>query len=149
MRGEGFMRGVGILATAAVFGLVGFSFFSCSEDDYYFSCTGETGLAENQSTLFFASRVITRDGSREDGSIHILGNKVTIEGIPFVAGEYKVCGDEDQILWFSPSGAKEWCANNDMFNDLGMFNKVTGRLIYHGGDFLGNLQCRRATKLYR
>lgn len=118
-------------------------------EEYYFSCTGMTGIAVHQSALPLLSKEITSSESKVDGSMHITADSAIFDGIPFVAGTYKICQNEDQTLWFSPSGSKDHCAGNDQFNDLGVFNKVTGKLSYHVGDFLAILQCKKTMKLMK
>jgi hypothetical protein len=61
-----------------------------------------------------------------------------------MAGPYGVCAESDQTLWFSPSGSPNFCANNDLFNDLCVLNKVTGEVRYHMGEALYMVVCRRA-----
>ena len=122
---------------------------ACFAEDYYFSCTGRTGIADHQSVLPLLSKEITSNESKVDGSMHITADSVIVDGIPFVASTYKICQNDDQTLWFSPSGSKDYCAGNDQMSDLGVFNKVTGRLRYHGGDFLAILQCKKTIKLMK
>jgi hypothetical protein len=118
-------------------------------EDYYFSCTGTTGLALHQGALPLLSKEITSNESKVTGSMHITADSVIVDGISFVASTYKICQNSDQSLGFSPSGAKDYCVGNDLFNDLGMFNKVTGKLSYHAGDFLAILQCKNVKKLMK
>jgi len=118
-----------------------------SED--YFSCTGKTGIAVQQSALSLLYKEVTSNESKVDGSIHITDVSIVVDGIPFVANTYKICQIDDQAVWFSPSGSKDYCAGNDQFNDLGVFNKVTGKLSYHAGDFLAILQCKKTMKLMK
>jgi len=118
-------------------------------EEYYFSCKGVTGIAMHQSALSLLSKEITSSESKVDGSMHITTDGAIVDGIPFVAGSYKICQKDDQTIWFSPSGSKDYCAGNDQLNDLGVFNKVTGKLSYHADDFLAILQCKKTVKLMK
>lgn len=122
---------------------------TCFAGDYYFSCKGKTGIADHQSALPLGSKVITSNESNVDGSMQITADSVIVDGIPYVASTYKICQNDDQNISFSPSGSKDYCAGNDLFKDLGVFNKVTGKLSYHVGDFLAILQCKKTSKLMR
>ena len=72
--------------------------------------------------------------------------EVAVEGIPYMAGSYKICEESDQLIWFSPS---EYCAGNDIANDLGVFNKISGDIRYHVGDALFILSCKKTDKLIK
>lgn len=115
----------------------------------YFSCDGRTGIANSQSSLPLLSKEIVSNDSRVEGSMEITAENVTIDGIPFVAGSYRICQNDDQILWFSPSGSRTECAANDTFGDLGAFNKINGTVHYHVGDFLAVLRCTPSKKLVK
>ena len=134
-----------------ILGGIVLAFFTTASlaEDYYFSCTGVTGVASHQSALPLMSKVITSSESKVSGSMHITADNVTVDGIPWVSSTYLICQDSDQSLWFSLGGSKDHCAGNDLFNDLGAFNKVTGKLNYHVGDFLAILQCKKSKKLIK
>ena len=127
---------------------------TCFADDYYFSCAGITGIADYQSAMPLLRKEITSNETRVDGSMQITADKVIVDGIPFVASTYEICQNNDQMLWFSPSVSKDFvgmdpCPSNDEVNDLGVFNKVSGKLKYHVGDFLAVLQCKKVNKLMK
>ena len=121
---------------------------ACFAEDYYFSCTGKTGIADGQAVLPLMSKGIASNESKVDGSMHITADRVIIDGIPWGVGTWQICQNDDQTLWFSPSGSKD-CVAKDEMNNLGVFNKVTGRLRYHDGDFLAILQCKKTIKLMK
>lgn len=118
-------------------------------EDYYFSCTGVTGIADNQSMLPLLSKAITSNESKVNGSMFITAESVAIEGIPWLASKELICENGEQTLWFNPSGTKDHCSGNDIFHHLGVFNKVTGTLNMHVGDFVAILQCKNSRKLMR
>lgn len=118
-------------------------------EDYYFSCTGVSGIADNQSILPLLSKAITTNESKVSGSMLITTDSVTIEGIPWLATKDLICENSDQTLWFNPSGSKDYCSGNDIFRHLGVFNKVTGTLNMHIGDFVAILQCKKSKKLMK
>ncbi len=115
----------------------------------YLSCAGRSGVASRQSQMPLVSRVITDSETEVRGSLHVSTNEIVVEGIPFMAGKYKICQNADQALWFSPTGSSSFCAGNDTFNDLGVLNKVTGEVRYHVGDALFILNCKKAAKIVR
>jgi hypothetical protein len=119
----------------------------CNAADRYFRCAGEIGTAAHQGGLFFTNREITGAKSRVSGSLGISTTALMFDGIPFVAGTYKICRNDDQSLWFSPSGGEESCADKDIFDDMGVMNKVSGKVVYHVGDFLAILNCKPARKM--
>lgn len=125
------------------------SAMAAEHEDYYFSCTGTVGVAENQSMLPLQSRAITSANSKVKGSMHITDKRVTIDGIPWLASENAVCENSNQVLWFNSDGLSEHCSGNDIYHKLGLFNKVTGILIYHEGDSLAIFQCKKSKKLMK
>ena len=120
-----------------------------ADEDNYFSCSGTAGVADNQSMLPLQSRTITSANSKVKGSMHITDKRVTIDGIPWLASENAVCENSDQVLWFNPDGLREHCSGNDIYQKLGLFNKVSGMLIYHEGDSLAIFQCKKSKKLMK
>lgn len=118
-------------------------------EDYYFSCTGVTGVADDQSKLPLLSKAITSNESKVSGSMLITTDSVTIDGIPWLTTKDLICENSDQTLWFNPSGSKDHCSGNDIFHHLGVFNKVTGTLNMHIGDIVAILQCQKSKKLMK
>lgn len=123
-------------------------------EDYYFSCAGKTGIADYQSAMPLLRKEITSNETRVDGSMQITADKVIVDGIPFVTSTYQICQNDNQSLWFSPSGSKDYaligpCPSNDIASDLGVFNKVSGKFKYHVGDFIAILQCKKVNKLMK
>lgn len=112
----------------------------------YLSCAGHSGTAPMQDQIPLLSRTITANKGPEKGSILIGTDKIVVEGIPGMMGEYEICENSDQTIVFSPAcypGAP------DKFGDLGILNKVTGDVRYHVGESLFVLSCRKATKLVK
>jgi hypothetical protein len=118
-------------------------------EDYYFSCVGSVGVADGQAMTPLQSRTITSAESKVTGSMRVTSDRVIIDGIPWLASDNGICENSDQVLWFNRGGLREYCSGNDVGRQLGLFNKVTGILIYHEGDSLAIFQCKKAEKLMK
>jgi hypothetical protein len=114
-------------------------------EDMYLTCEGKTGTSPLQSSLYFTARTITDAVTKVSGSVKISDKDILINGIPYVDGKYKVCSTDELNIYFS-YGEYEDCVK-DVNHDMGVLDKVTGKLTYHGGDFLAILHCKKTSKV--
>jgi hypothetical protein len=112
----------------------------------YYSCTGSSGIASNQAQIPFVKRTITASKNAVTVSFYIGSKEVVVDGVPLMAGDYKICQSSDQALWFSPSDTSYFCGNSDVLDNLGVFNRATGELRYHDGDALFIVTCKKRGK---
>lgn len=145
----------------------GLSCGSPPPEPQYFSCEGESGIADNQEPLSPLSREITSSKGPIKGSVRIDDKNVVVDGIPFLADIYLICRTNDQSLLFSllphyhdgPKGIEPAaCSENEKVGcggpespcfELGMFNKLTGDFRYHVDNVIYTMSCRKTTKLVK
>ena len=135
------------LATVSLVALslsVGCGFANEGSHTSLFACHGREGSTKYQNPILFTERVIPNEAASEIvASIRVNGTTFVIEGNShWVSGVYRACAKTEDSIWFSPSGGPQYCNKNDQFQDLGVFNKVTGDLRYHVGDYLAVMTCR-------
>jgi hypothetical protein len=126
--------------------LMMFSLCGVAAEGTYLDCTGHSGTSPMQDLIPLLSRTITANEGPEKGSIFIGTDKIAVEGIPWMMGEYKLCENSDQVILFSPACDR---SNPDRFTNLGILNKVTGDVRYHVGESLFILKCRKAIKVVK
>lgn len=128
--------------------LIIFPLYSIAAEGSYLSCTGRSGLAQKQDQIPLLSRTITENAGPEKGSIFVGTDKVAVEGIPWMTGEYKICENSDQLIVFTPTHSQSCDPGiSDKVHNFGILNKVTGDIRYNYGELLFILKCRKATKV--
>jgi hypothetical protein len=120
--------------------------FAIADSKGYLACSGYSGTAIMQSQLPLESRTITASKSAISGSISVSAKQIEVEGIPLMSGTYDICQSSDQSLTFAPAC---YPGESDKFGDLGVLNKVTGKVHYHVGDALFILDCRKGEKVLK
>ena len=134
------------MKTVATLLLIVYAASSYAGKGSYLSCTGHSGQSPKQDLIPLLSRTITVNESPEKGSIFVGDDKVAVEGIPWMLGDYKICENSDQVILFSPGC---FPGEPDKLHDFGILNKVTGDVRYHVGDSLFILNCRKAAKILK
>jgi hypothetical protein len=78
-------------------------YLSCgiAADGSYLACIGHSGMSPKQDLIPLLSRTITTNETTERGSIFVGADKIMVEGIPWMIGDYKMCENSDQVTIFS------------------------------------------------
>ena len=110
-------------------------------DQSYLTCTGTSGIADNQAAIPYWERVITGTPSTEDASVSITADRIKVSASRFVSGDFAICSKSVDEIVFAPG-----CFPNDpdKLSDSGHLNRINGQLWYHFGDIVLFLKCRPA-----
>ena len=127
-------------------------FLSCgiAAEGSYLACYGHSGMSPKQDLIPLLSRTITTNETLERGSIFVGDDKIAVEGIPWMIGDYKMCENSNQVIIFSYyCNLPEKERKDGMQMSMGILNKVTGEVRFNRGEQLFVLTCRKAEKVVK
>lgn len=146
----GAIRGVSMRIMLAAF-LMMFLSRGIAAEGSYLACTGHSGMSPKQDLIPLLNRTITTNDTLERGAIFVEPDKIAVEGIPWMIGDYKMCENSGQVIIFSyycnlPEGKDR---EDGMQVSMGILNKVTGDVRFNRGEQLFILKCHKAEKVVK